>query len=135
MRGITPRRASALGALALAFLWSLAVPAAAADLVLTNKDNGGTFRVHVGQKIMVNLRDPGSGGYTFLIPEHDKSVLKMLGERHIPRAEPRRMGDFGRMVYEFQAQNVGQTHLVIPIKRPWEKKSETYLKVTISVRP
>jgi predicted secreted protein len=45
------------------------------------------------------------------------------------------MGDFGRMVYEFQALKEGQTALVIPIKRPWEKESQTYLKVTISVRP
>jgi predicted secreted protein len=135
MISITPRKAPAFGVLTVALLWLLAVQAAAADLVITNKDNGRSFRVNVGQKIIVNLRDPGGGGYNFLTPEHDTSVLKMLGERHIPRAEPRRMGDFGRMVYEFQALKEGQTALVIPIKRPWEKESQTYLKVTISVRP
>jgi predicted secreted protein len=135
MISLTPRRALSLGALALALLWLLAVQAAAQDLVITNKDNGRIFTVPVGQKIIVNLRDPGGGGYNFLTPEHDKSVLKMLGEHRLPRAEPRRMGDFGRMVYEFRAQKEGQTALVIPIKRPWEKESQTYLKVTISVRP
>jgi predicted secreted protein len=135
MTSITPRRALASGVLTVALLWLPAVQAAAADLVITNKDNGRAFRVKVGQKIIVNLRDPGGGGYNFLIPEHDKDVLKRLGERHIPWSEPRRLGDFGRMVYEFQAQKEGQTVLVIPIKRSWEKESQTYLKVTISVRP
>jgi predicted secreted protein len=135
MMNLTPRRVSALGALTLVLLWLLALQAAAAELIITNKDNGQAFTVPVGQKIILNLRDPGGGGYNFLAPEYDANALKMIRERHIPQAEPRRMGDFGRKVYEFQAQKVGQTALVIPIKRPWEKKSETYLKVTISVRP
>ena len=45
------------------------------------------------------------------------------------------MGDFGRMVYEFEAVQAGQTALTVPIKRPWEKNSETFLKITILVRP
>ena len=45
------------------------------------------------------------------------------------------MGDFGRMVYEFMALKEGQTALVIPIKCPWEKASETFLKINILVRP
>jgi predicted secreted protein len=135
MISITPRKAPAFGVLTVALLWLLAVQAAAADLVITNKDNGRSFRVNVGQKIIVNLRDPGGGGYNFLTPEHDTSVMKMLGERHIPRAESRRMGDFGRMVYEFQALKEGKTALVVPIKRPREKKPLTYLNVTILVRP
>jgi predicted secreted protein len=135
MINITPRKAWALGALTVVLIWLLAVQAAAADVVITNKDNGQNLRVNVGQKIIVNLRDPGDGGYNFLAPEYDQGVLKMVGERHIPRSEPPRMGDFGRKVYEFQAMKEGQTTLVVPIKRPWEKQSETYLKVTISVGP
>jgi predicted secreted protein len=104
-------------------------------LVLNEKDNGHAFTVTVGQKITVNLRDPGSGGYNFLTPEHDQGILKMVGEHRIPRSDPGRMGDFGRMVYEFQALKEGQTALVIPIKRPWEKDSQAYLKVNILVRP
>jgi predicted secreted protein len=135
MISITPRKAPAFGGLTVALLWLLAVQAAASDLIITNKDNGRTFRVNVGQKIILNLRDPGGGGYSFLAPEYDPAVLKMIGERHLPRAEPPRMGDFGRKVYEFQAVKEGQTTLLVPVQRPWEKQSETYLKVTISVRP
>jgi predicted secreted protein len=135
MKGLIPRIVLAAGAFAMAGLGLLAVQAAAADLVITNKDNGQAFTVKVGQKIIVNLRHPGSGGYNFLTPEFDKSILKMVGERSLPRSEPRRLGDFGRMVYEFQTLKEGQTSLLIPIKRPWEKESQTFLGVTISVQP
>jgi predicted secreted protein len=137
MTGITPKKALALGILTLTVLLMslLTVQAASCDLVVTDQENGRSFGMNVGQKITVNLRDPGGGGYKFLTPEYDPAVLKMTGERHLARAEPPRMGDFGRKVYEFQAVNGGQTTLVVPIKRPWEKQSETYLKVTITVRP
>ncbi len=135
MTSLTPKKALVLGALAALLICLLAAQAAARDLVITNKDNGGTFKVQVGHKFMVNLRDPGDGGYNVLAPEYDATVLQMVGARHIPRANPPRMGDFGRQVYEFQALKKGQTTLAVPIKRPWEKQSETYLKVTISVRP
>jgi predicted secreted protein len=131
----TPRKALFLGALTSVLIGLLAVQAAACDLVITTKENGRTFKVKVGEKLTVNLRDPGGGGYNFLAPEYDAAVLQMIGERRMPRAEPPRMGDFGRKVYEFKAMKEGQTTLVVPIKRPWEKKSETFLKVKISVRP
>ena len=131
----TPTKALVLGALTVVLIWLLAVQVAARDLVITNKDKGRTFKVNVGEKITVNLRDPGGGGYNILTPAYDPTVLQMLGERHIPRANPSRMGDFGRRVYEFQALKEGETTLIVPIKRPWEKQSETYLKVTIKVRP
>ncbi len=135
MKGNLWKRALVLVALAVVGLGVSALPAAAENVVITDKDQGKTFTVQVGQKFSVNLRNPGSGGYNFLRPEFDKTILKMLGEKSIPRSDPRRMGDFGRMVYEFQALKAGQTTLVFPIKRPWEKESETFLRVTISVLP
>jgi predicted secreted protein len=121
--------------LLVALLWVLGAQAAPPGLVVTNDDHGRSFTLQVGQKITVNLRHPGGGGYSFLTPEHDRDVLMMVGEHRLPAAEPRRMGDFGRMVYEFKALKEGQTPLVIPIKRPWEKDPQTYLKVDILVRP
>jgi hypothetical protein len=56
---MTPRVASALVALTVVLLWPLAVQAGARELVITDQDNGRTFTVQVGQKIMVNLRHPG----------------------------------------------------------------------------
>jgi|WetSurMetagenome_2_1015567.scaffolds.fasta_scaffold19957_4 predicted secreted protein len=129
------RRAAALGAVALLALWLLAAPAAAQPPVMTDQDNGQAVTVKVGQNLTVNLRHPGDGGYNILPPQYDRAVLKLAGERRLPASEPRRMGDFGRIVYEFQALKEGQTSLVIPIQRPWEKESQTYFKITILVHP
>ena len=128
-------RAAVLGVVTILALWLLAAQAAAQPLVITDKDNGQAFTVKVGQSFTVNLRHPGSGGYSFLAPEFDRAVLKNVESHRLSAAEPRRMGDFGRMVYEFQALKAGQTPLVIPIKRPWEKESQTYFRVTILVQP
>ena len=119
----------------LAAIWLVAATgtARAEPLDLTDKDNGRTVTVQVGQNLTVNLRHPGSGGYSFLAPEFDRTVLKLVEGHRLPASEPRRMGDFGRMVYEFQALRAGQTPLIIPIKRPWEKEPQTYLRVTIQV--
>jgi|GEM_PF-3588637 len=135
MKSKTLKVVPALGALAVVLLWLLGAQAAAQELLITDKDNGQAFTVRVGQKITVDLRHPGGGGYNFLTPEYDQGVLKMVGEHRLPRSEPPRMGDFGRMVYEFMALKKGQTALVIPIKRPWEKASETFLKINIQVGP
>lgn len=133
MKGFIPKVALAL--VVLTVLGLGAGGAVAENLVITDKNNGQAFTVQVGQKITVNLRHPGSGGYNFLKPEYDHTILKLVGESVIPRSKPRRMGDFGRMVYEFQGLKEGKTALVIPIKRPWEKESQAFLNVTILVRP
>jgi predicted secreted protein len=135
MRRLAAASLVALGALAVVLIWLAGAQAAGKDALITDQDNGRAYTVRVGQKITVNLRHPGSGGYSFLTPEYDQTVLEKVGENRLPATEPRRMGDFGRMVYEFQALKAGSTTLVIPIKRPWEKDSQTYLKVTITVQP
>ena len=129
------RLAAALGALALVLLCLPALAASGPGLTVTERDNGREYTVHPGERFTLNLRDPGDGGYSFLTPVYDGAVLKMVGEHRTAPSEPRRMGDFGRMVYEFEAVKAGQTTLTVPIKRPWEKNSETFLKITILVRP
>jgi predicted secreted protein len=127
--------ASARLAAALVFLCLPALAASGPGLTVTERDNGREYTVHPGERFTLNLRDPGDGGYSFLTPAYDGAVLNMVGEHRTAPSEPRRMGDFGRMVYEFEAVKAGQTVLTVPIKRPWEKNSETFLKITILVRP
>jgi predicted secreted protein len=134
MRRLAAASLAALGALAVVLVWLAGVQAAAKDVLITDQDNGRAYTVRVGQKITVNLRHPGSGGYSFLTPQYDQALLEKVGENRLPATEPRRMGDFGRMVYEFQALKAGSTTLIVPIKRPWEKDSQTYLKINILVR-
>lgn len=116
-----------------ALLWPSTGWTQGQPVVITQKDKGRTFTVKVGQKLVVDLRHPGDGGYDVLSPKYDGKVLKLLGQRRKPRKDPRLMGDFGRVIYEFTGLKAGQTDLVIPIKRHWEKHPKDYLKVKIKV--
>jgi len=122
--------------LVLLLLGLLGGPALAeGPLTITEKDNGRAFTVKVDQKIIVDLRHPGDGGYDVLTPDYDVKVLMILGmkKQTTTPAGPKRLGDFGRVIYEFEALKEGQTDLVVPIKRPWEKEPKEYLRVKIKV--
>ena len=106
---------------------------------ITETYRGGPLVVKIGEKTTLNLRDPASGGYSIVTPVFDARILKLLSTKHLPPTPTPvpRMGDFGRIVYEFQAIGVGETELAIQIARPWEKTQppEEYLKVKVKVGP
>jgi predicted secreted protein len=134
MKGLGMKKAAAWAILAALGL----LPAAWAEspaLTITEKDNGRAYTVKVDQKIVVDLRHPGDGGYDILTPEYDVKVLMILGmkKRTAAPSGPRRLGDFGRTEYHFEALKEGGTDLVVNIKRPWEKQSQVYLQVKIKV--
>jgi predicted secreted protein len=105
--------------------------------VITETYQGGPLAAKVGEIITLNLRNPGSGGYSIVTPVYDARVLKLISEKHVPaqRGPVARAGDFGRIVYEFQAIGAGETELAIKIARPWEKQQppKEFLRVTIKV--
>lgn len=125
-------------AMALAVLL-LPLPAAAATYTLSEKDSGRTVTLRVGDQLLVNLRNPGDGGYAVLPPVFDHKILTFLSRQDIP--PPRRptplMGDFGRIAFTWEARTPGETDLTVNIARPWEKTRppEQFLRVHILVNP
>ncbi len=105
-------------------------------LTLYEKDRGGTFTLKPGDKLLLYLRNPQSGGYDLKDVTFDKAILKLAAHKKLPpkpRATPL-MGDFGQFFYEWQAVGAGVTDIVITIYRPWEKKPpEEYWRVTVKV--
>ena len=126
-----------LGALLMTAAADSAAPANGP--IITETYRGGPLTAKVGEKITLNLRDPASGGYSIVTPVFDARVLKLLATEKLPpeRQTVPRMGDFGRIVYKFEALTPGETDLAINIARPWEAKKppEEYLKVKIKVLP
>ena len=92
--------------------------------ILEEKDRGKTVDLKVGEKLILKLRNPASGGYTVNPPIFAAAVLELTAQKDIPpepQARPR-AGDSGRLFYEWQAKAAGETEIVINIFRPWEKK-------------
>jgi len=100
--------------------WSGEAPAAQA---LTEKDTGNSVSLKLGDRLVLDLRNPASGGYTIISPLYDIQILKLTATREVPpeSGPARRLGDFGRIRLEFEAVGVGQTQIIVHISREWEK--------------
>jgi predicted secreted protein len=133
MRGIwTPFILAGL----LAALWFGAAQAAPAPVILHEKDRGQSVDLQVGQKLLLYLRNPASGGYSTNPPIFDPAVLKLGPQKKLPPEpqKPPRAGDFGQLFYQWQAIAKGQTEIIINIYRPWEKKApEEFWRVKVKV--
>jgi predicted secreted protein len=103
----------------------------------TEKDQGRTLSLRVGEKLVLNLRNPASGGYNIVTPVYDPHILKLVSRKDIPPkpAPVRKLGDFGQIIFEWEAIDAGETDLTVNISREWEVKKQPleYLKVKIRV--
>ncbi len=110
--------------------------AAPATYTLTEKDSGRMVPLKVGDKLLLNLRNPASGGYTVLPPVYDAKILTLLSRQDLP-PEKRPMpllGDFGRLEFTWEAREPGETEVTVNIARPWEKTKPPEQFVRIRVR-
>jgi predicted secreted protein len=120
------------------FWGSMAWSGGAPEARLTEEDTGKSVSLKVGDRLVLDLRNPASGGYTKISPRYDEQILKLAATREVPpESDPRqRLGDFGRLRLEFEAVGVGQTQLVIHISREWEKDKKpleyTHNRVTVT---
>lgn len=115
---------------------SALVQAAPAAITLTEKDSGRTLTLKVGETLVLNLRNPGSGGYNVLPPVYDGEILALLSRKDIPpekRPQPL-MGDFGRIEFTWEARQPGATEVTVNIARPWEKTTPPAQFMKIRVR-
>jgi len=112
---------------------SLPSPLQADHRTLTEIDSGQTVTLQVGEKLVLSLRNPGSGGYDVLSPVFDDQVLTLLSRRDIPpnRTRP---GWFGRIEFTWEARRPGETGVTVNIARPWEKGQPPKQYVHLLVR-
>lgn len=112
-----------------------AVAADPAPLILHEKDRGRTIHLQLGQKLILYLRNPASGGYNTNPPIFSSAILKLVDQKKLPPNRQKPLaGDFGQLYYEWQAQAKGQTDIIINIHRPWEKKPpEEFWRVKVRV--
>jgi predicted secreted protein len=107
------------------------------NLTITEADGGKTIAFRVGETITVRISNPAAGGYDIVTEFFDPKILKLQARKDVP-PEPtpiHRYGDFGKIVFEFEAIGAGETDLVIRIARRWEVKiePEEYFRVRIRV--
>lgn len=101
-------------------------------LVIDEKSLGSSIALKVGECVTINMRNPGSGGYLFKEPEFDPNVIHIQGQRSLPPAlDSGKGGDFGRVIYVFEAAAPGETDIIFRVYRPWEHDipAQEYVRV------
>ena len=103
-------------------------------LTLTEKDNGSTVNVSVGQYLEIILASNISTGYSWNVVSIDPALLSQEGEGKYKR-EVERIGGGGHTTFRFKAIEKGEASLTLAYYRIWEK-SQPYEKtftVTVSI--
>lgn len=90
------------------------------SLQLTDKDNGKTFKVPVGEKILINLSGNPTTGFSWNNATRSKK-LKLSGEIAY-QSEGTQLGSGGVSTATFVAAKVGQGKIILEYKRVFEEK-------------
>ncbi|WP_027721037.1 hypothetical protein [Maridesulfovibrio zosterae] len=82
--------------------------------------------------VVFEMRNPGSGGYGFDGITFDPKLIKLEKYSIIP-PESGLLGDFGRWRFELNMIGLGETSVIINIKRPNEEQRDAYKIVNINI--
>lgn len=100
--------------------------------------DGGTSEgacLSVGETLVMDVRNPMSGGYDIVDVGYDNRILILL-DRSVIRATSGLSGDFGRIRLVFKANGAGRSEIVLLIARPWEKNipPTEYVRAVVDIR-
>ncbi len=110
--------------------------AAAADVVVTEKDAGSIVDLVSGDRLDVVLAGNPTTGFNWHVSSVDSAVLKGAGEPSF-RRDSDLIGSGGEITLSFEAAAPGQTTLKITYNRAFEKDVaplKTY-ELTVIVKP
>ena len=97
---------------------------------ITAQNSGTAISVKNGDKIRLELKDYGDGGYAWEIVTLDENVLSLTEKSD---SQPSGlMGDFGSDIWVFTAEKAGSTLLELKCSRPWDK-SDVCATFTVQV--
>ena len=97
-----------------------AVPAAAATIELTEKDNGAVVKVQPGDQIKVTVPGNPTTGYTWKLAAISVDVLEPGLESEYFR-DSTLPGAGGRFTFRFTVRSQGYTKVILAYLRTWEK--------------
>ena len=113
------------------------VPAMTADgeiRKVTDKDNGGSLSLHVGQTLEICLPAVMGTGYSWAVSSTPNEILKPLSNDLRPPTEKDKVGATEYQIFRFQIAARGLAHLELQYKRPWDKTAASSKKYSLSIR-
>ena len=85
---------------------------------LTDPTGGETVALAVGDRLSIDLREPGSAGYKWRVTAAGSAVELVIDSFQAPA--PERIGAAGVRHLEFLARQPGSAQVKLRLVRPWE---------------
>lgn len=114
------RRTAAAAMVALA---AAAIAGCAADsgtVTRSDGDSGKAVQLTVGQKLVVDLEENATTGYSWQLEAALPSMLATAGDETRPAGQAGVVGAAGRRVLTYAATRAGNGELRLVYARPWE---------------
>ena len=95
--------------------------------IITHKDNGREFKITVGETFQVSLSENPTTGYQWKVYKSGAPFVALKKEEFIEPKEdlPRpRVGRGGTKILTFKVAKVGETELILRLRRSWEDESK-----------
>jgi len=104
-------------------------------LLITEKDNGRTVNVRLGESVRINLPENAATGYRWAIDRYDEQFIEAIATE--PRYTANAIGSGGEVAFIFKGKKIGTGEIVLKHWRHWEGArsitSRFYLR--LNVRP
>ena len=89
------------------------------ELILTQADEGKSFKVHRDDVVVICLPENPTTGYQWAIDELNEGILE-LEESEFNLASDAGIGGGGEKRLRFKAKGPGITHVALKLSREWE---------------
>ena len=99
---------------------------------VTEPDSGKLLILPVGETFQISLEANATAGYQWLFRQHDETLLPCLERTFTLYSD--QPGSAGIARWEFHAQAVGETRVVLVLCRPWECEDSAVREFELGVR-
>ena len=100
---------------------------------LSEKDDGSTADLAVGDTLRIHLSENASTGYRWAIDHFDERCIEALASepRHDAQAP---IGSAGEVIFDFRGRQAGSGAIVLKHWRHWEGESSVTRRFRVSLR-
>lgn len=110
------------------------------SVLLTEADNGKTYRVHVGEVLNISLPENKTTGYSWDIvdfPPVLKQNIQVLLDKSLPAVQPDEhntiVGAPGKFLLLLRIDKPGTYPIALEYRRPWEKETPPAKTFSITI--
>lgn len=98
----------------------------AAGKTLTEKNNGDSINLKIGDDIEIKLESNPTTGYSwFLSDKFDSAIVSVTGPIYMESKNNKELvGAGGYEIFTIKAISKGKTSIILNYKRPWEEEVE-----------